>query len=138
MDRMRTSDERVRAGVRNNGWRALLRCAQLVHDRGTPCDLDEIYRLAREHDLAVIEDCAHACGASYRGQPIGSHDGMQAFSFQAVKNLTLGDGGALTVASAGVDARLRRLRWSGIDRSTFERSAGAAYHWEYEVTEVGM
>ncbi len=110
----------------------------VMHYGGTPCDLDEIYRLAREHDLAVIEDCAHACGASYRGQPIGSHDGMQAFSFQAVKNLTLGDGGALTVASAGVDARLRRLRWSGIDRSTFERSAGAAYHWEYEVTEVGM
>jgi dTDP-4-amino-4,6-dideoxygalactose transaminase len=77
---------------------------------------------SREHDLAVIEDCAHACGASYRGQPIGSHEGLQAF--QAVKNLTLGYGGALTIVSAGVDARLRRLRWSGIDRSTFERSAG--------------
>lgn len=110
----------------------------VMHYGGTPCDLDEIYELARAHGIAVVEDCAHACGASYRGRPIGSHEGLHAFSFQAVKNLTLGDGGALTVTSADVDARLRRLRWSGIDRPTFERSSGITYHWQYDVTEVGV
>jgi perosamine synthetase len=110
----------------------------VMHYGGTPCDLDEIYDLAHTHDVAVIEDCAYACGASYRGRPIGSHGDLHAFSFQAVKNLPLGDGGALTVASADFDARLRRLRWSGIDRSTFERSSDSAYRWEYEVTELGV
>ncbi len=110
----------------------------VMHYGGTPCDLDEIYALARERDVAVIEDCAHACGASYRGRPIGSHGELHAFSFQAVKNLALGDGGALTVLSDEVDARLRRLRWFGIDRSTFDRSASDSYSWEYGVTELGV
>ncbi len=110
----------------------------VMHYGGMPCDLDEIYALARERGIAVIEDCAHAFGASYRGRPIGSHGDLHAFSFQAVKNLALGDGGALTVSSEEVDARLRRLRWFGIDRSTFERSAGGSYSWEYAVTELGV
>ena len=94
----------------------------VMHYGGTPCDLDEIYALAGERGIAVIEDCAHAFGASYRGRPIGSHGDLHAFSFQAVKNLPVGDGGALTVSSPDVDARLRRLRWFGIDRSTYERA----------------
>ena len=110
----------------------------VMHYGGMPCDLDEIYALAAERGVAVIEDCAHAFGASYHGRPIGSHGDLHAFSFQAVKNLPLGDGGALTVPSAEVDARLRRLRWFGIDRSTFERSAGGSYSWEYDVTELGL
>lgn len=110
----------------------------VMHYGGTPCDLDEIYALAHERNVAVIEDCAHACGASYRGRPIGSGGDFHAFSFQAVKNLPLGDGGALTVRSADIDARLRRLRWSGIDSSTFERSSGGGYHWDYHVAEIGV
>jgi perosamine synthetase len=110
----------------------------VMHYGGTPCDLDEIYAIAREHGVAVIEDCAHACGAQYRGRPIGSHGDLHAFSFQAVKNLAVGDGGALTVASAEIDARLRRLRWFGISSSTFDRSKGRAYGWDYDVTEPGV
>ena len=110
----------------------------VMHYGGMPCDLDEIYALARAHGLAVIEDCAHACGASYRGRPVGSHGDLHAFSFQAVKNLPVGDGGALTVASAEIDARLRRLRWFGITSSTFDRSEGGAYRWDYDVAELGV
>ncbi len=110
----------------------------VMHYGGTPCDLDEIYRVARERGVPVIEDCAHACGASYRGRPIGSHGALHAFSFQAVKNLPLGDGGALTTPSADVAARLRRLRWFGIESSTFDRSAGGSYRWDYEVVEPGV
>lgn len=113
--------------------RALL----LVHYGGYPCDLDELYALARERRVAVIEDCAHACGAVYRGRRVGSHGDLHAFSFHAVKNLPTGDGGALTVRSPELAARARRLRWFGISSDTFER-ASSAYRWDYAVTELGF
>jgi perosamine synthetase len=109
----------------------------LVHFGGYPCDLDELYQLARSHNIPVVEDCAHACGATYRGRRIGSHGELHAFSFHAVKNLPMGDGGALTVRSPAHDARLRRLRWLGIDRDTFLRTGEAGYEWDYTVAELG-
>ena len=108
-----------------------------VHYGGYPCDLDEFYALAGEHGLRVIEDCAHACGATYKGKRIGSHGDLHAFSFHPVKNLPMSDGGALTVRSKEYDARLRRLRWLGISTDTFERTDGRGYRWAYDVTEVG-
>jgi perosamine synthetase len=64
-----------------------------VHWGGYPCDLDEINNLAKTHNLTVIEDAAHALGASYKGKSIGSISRLTAFSFQAIKHLTTGDGG---------------------------------------------
>lgn len=109
----------------------------LMHYGGYPCDLDEIYALADSHGIPIIEDCAHACGATYKGQRIGSRGSLHAFSFHAVKNLPMGDGGALTVRSEEYDRRLRRLRWFGIDADTFTRSVGKHYRWDYDVDEVG-
>jgi perosamine synthetase len=109
-----------------------------VHLAGYPCDLDELYALARSRGLPVIEDCAHACGAAYKGKRIGSHGELHAFSFQAVKNLPTGDGGGLVVQNERLDARLRRLRWLGIDKDTFGRAQGASYSWNYNVTELGF
>jgi perosamine synthetase len=108
-----------------------------VHYAGYPADLDELYALARERGLEMIEDCAHACGATYKGRRIGSHGQLHAFSFHAVKNLAMGDGGALTLRSERFDGRLRRLRWLGIDKDTFTR-AGRTYAWDYRVEEVGF
>lgn len=113
------------------------RAVVVVHYAGYPADLDELYTLAREHGLAVIEDCAHACGATYKGRRIGSHGELHAFSFHAVKNLTMGEGGALTLRSEPFDGRARRLRWLGIDKDTFAR-AGGSYRWDYLVEEVGF
>ena len=114
------------------------RAVIIVHYGGQPCDLDEIYDIASRHGIAVIEDCAHACGASYRGEPIGSHGSTHAFSFHAVKNLPMGDGGALTLTSEEQERRARRLRWLGIDRSTYDRAAPGSYAWDYDVPEVGF
>jgi len=87
-----------------------------VHWAGYPCDMDEINSLAAEHKLAVVEDAAHALGAAYRGRPIGSISRFTAFSFQAIKHVTTGDGGALCCLS-GEDARAALARrWFGIDR----------------------
>ena len=110
----------------------------VVHYGGYPADLDEIYALANERGITVIEDCAHAAGAEYRGRRIGSHGRFHAFSFHAVKNLPMGDGGALTVSSRDDDERLRRLRWLGIDKDTYRRTGERGYSWEYDVAEVGF
>ena len=65
----------------------------VVHIAGLPADMDEIMRIARKHDLRVVEDCAQAHAAEWRGQKVGSFGDAAAFSFQASKNLTAGEGG---------------------------------------------
>jgi perosamine synthetase len=110
----------------------------LVHYAGYPCDLDEFYSLARSRGITIIQDCAHACGSKYMGKPIGSLGDIHAFSFHAAKNLTTGDGGALTIRSEEFDSRLRKLRCLGIDSDTFQRINSQRYNWDYFVTEVGF
>jgi len=67
-----------------------------VHFAGQPADLDAIIELAERHDLVVIEDCAHAHGATWRGRRVGGFGAFGSFSFQASKNMTAGEGGLLT------------------------------------------
>lgn len=87
-----------------------------VHWGGNPCDLNEIHAIAKEHNLIVIEDAAHALGASYKNKPIGAISDFTCFSFQAIKHLTTGDGGAICMREKKVAERAKSLRWFGIDR----------------------
>jgi len=87
-----------------------------VHWAGYPCDLDEINALAEARKLVVIEDAAHALGATYHGRPLGAISRFTAFSFQAIKHLTTGDGGALCCLRAEDEQRARVRRWFSIDR----------------------
>jgi len=112
------------------------RAIMVVHYGGNPLNMDELYSFAARHSLAVIEDAAHACGSTFHGKRIGSF-GLTCFSFHAVKNVPLGDGGMVTTNDAKIYERLQRLRWMGIDRSTFDRSVGN-YQWEYDVKEIGF
>jgi dTDP-4-amino-4,6-dideoxygalactose transaminase len=106
-----------------------------VHMAGLPCNLSAIREQARRHSLAVIEDAAHAFGASWRGEPVGASDFSTAvFSFYANKNLTTGEGGMITTADPEHAARLRRAISFGLKRST-ER---ADSRWQYEVVERGF
>jgi len=93
-----------------------------VHWGGYPCDLDEINDIAAEHNLAVIEDAAHALGASYKGRPIGVISRFTAFSFQAIKHLTTVDGGALCCLNDDDAYQARRRRWFDIDRENSKPS----------------
>lgn len=93
-----------------------------VHWGGYACDLDEINEIARQHDLAVIEDAAHALGAEYKGRPVGSISRFTAFSFQAIKHLTTGDGGALCCLDADDYYQAKRRRWFDIDRDNAKPS----------------
>lgn len=104
-----------------------------VHWAGYPCDLDELRSIAKEKGCVLIEDAAHAFGARYKGMPIGSHSDFVAFSFQAIKHLTTGDGGALTCAYFDDYKRGKLLRWYGIDREGARRD----FRCEEDIVEYG-
>ena len=114
------------------------RAIMVVHYGGHACEMDKILAIAREHGLRVIEDAAHACGGAYRERMLGGLGDFGCFSFHAVKNLATGDGGMITTGDAEADARLRKLRWLGISRGTWDRVEGRGYSWEYEVQEPGF
>lgn len=103
-----------------------------VHYGGLPCDMDAIGALAAQYSIPVIEDAAHALGATYAGVPIGAISDFTTYSFQAIKQLTTGDGGMLTFKDASLEQKSRRLRWFGIDRTLKQKGI-----WENDITEVG-
>lgn len=114
------------------------RAVLCVHLAGNPCDLDRLTTICKRNDLRLIEDAAHACGASYRGRPIGSISPLTCFSFHAVKNLAMGEGGAISCADPEVDAYLRKMRWLGISKDTFRRTVEHnVYAWQYWVEHLG-
>lgn len=90
----------------------------VVHWGGYPCDMEEIYAIARHNGIKVIEDCAHAYLSSYLGRQIGDcyYSDFAMFSFQAIKHLTCVDGGALCCKNKEDYERGKLLRWYGIDR----------------------
>lgn len=93
-----------------------------VHYAGNPVDLDELREVAAAHNLPIIEDSAHAQGAKYKGNPIGSTGDVATFSFQCVKIVTSGDGGVITTTRPEVYAKLKKQSWYGIDRDTKKTS----------------
>lgn len=87
-----------------------------VHYTGQPCDMDAILEIARKHDLLVIEDGAHALGASYKGKKIGSIADMTCFSFHPVKPVTTGEGGMIVTDNEELYHKLVLYRSHGITR----------------------
>lgn len=87
-----------------------------VHWAGYPCDLKDIHEIASSNNCIVIEDAAHAFLAEYNGSVIGNHSDFVCFSFQAIKHLTTGDGGAIATKSDKHYHLGKRLRWFGIDK----------------------
>jgi perosamine synthetase len=108
-----------------------------VHFAGFPCDIWELQRIANKYGLFLIEDCAHAVGSRYR---IGSVGDFGCFSFHAVKNLPIGDGGMLVVKDKSISGKIRSERWLGIDKDTRtrERLGVCGYEWQYSVPYLGF
>lgn len=109
-----------------------------VHYGGHACKMDEIMEIAEKHGLVVIEDCAHAAGAKYKGKMLGSLGTMGCFSFHAVKNLPTGDGGMVVTNNETIYKKLLKLRWVGINKDTWMRGGGNNYSWRYSVDELGF
>ncbi|MDX1979559.1 MAG: DegT/DnrJ/EryC1/StrS aminotransferase family protein [Bryobacteraceae bacterium] len=111
-----------------------------VHVAGLPCDMDAIWDLAREHDLRVIEDAAHAAGTFHNGTHLGgrgTRSDAVAFSFYANKNMTTGEGGMVTTNSEELAERMRVLRLHGISKDAWKRYTKTG-NWFYEVLEAGF
>ena len=106
-----------------------------VHWGGYPCDMAEIKAIANKHNLVVIEDAAHSPGAIYQGQPVGAISDYTCFSFQAIKHLTTGDGGALCALDPEKAREVFRRRWFGIDRAN--SPINEVGEREYDLFDVG-
>lgn len=109
-----------------------------VHYGGHACRMDEIMEIASRHNLYVIEDVAHGCGGKYKNNMLGSIGLMGCFSFHAVKNLPTGDGGMITTSDEKIYNDLKKLRWVGIDKGTWDRSEKKGYSWQYSVDKLGF
>lgn len=108
----------------------------VVHYRGMPCDMDKIMYLAKKHSLRVIEDAAHAFGSTYKGRRTGSVGDITCFSFDPIKNITCGEGGAIVVHKEQLYKKLLTKRQLGIDKDTWSRYRNKR-SWKYDVLEKG-
>jgi dTDP-4-amino-4,6-dideoxygalactose transaminase len=86
-----------------------------MHYGGQPCDLDRLSRLAGERGLAVVEDAAHAFGTRWNGRPVGAESDVCCFSFDSLKTITCGEGGAVVTADPAVAAICRCKRLLGVE-----------------------
>ena len=108
----------------------------VVHWGGMPCDMDEIHTIAKEYNLLVIEDAAHAPGATYKGNFIGSISDYTCFSFQAIKHITTGDGGAIACKNDEKKNEAITKRWFGIDRANSKPSILGER--QYDINSLGF
>ncbi len=107
----------------------------VVHYGGYTCRMDSILRVASRHNLSVIEDAAHAPGASLNGKALGTFGDVGCFSFFSNKNLSTGEGGMLVTNRDDVAERVRLLRSHGMTTLTWDRYQGHAY--TYDVVDLG-
>jgi len=103
------------------------KAVSLVHFLGIPCPMDEIVGFAKQYDLFVVEDCALAVGATYKGVHVGLSGDVGCFSFYPVKHLTTGDGGMLVTRHADLATRVTSARGFGVDRTFVDRTIPGLY-----------
>ena len=110
-----------------------------VHFAGNPLDMRFLDKLRKKYGFKVVEDAAHATGASFRGEKVGScrWSDLCVFSFHAVKIITTGEGGMVTTNSPELYKKLLRLRTHGITRETHVRPLSMRHPWYYEKLELG-
>lgn len=92
-----------------------------VHFAGLPCDMDAVFALAREFNLKVLEDAAHAVGTEYKGKRIGSFDSVSVFSFHPIKNITTGEGGMVCTRDEKLAEEVSLLKFHGMSREAWKR-----------------
>ena len=130
LDTLNVNRETVEQAMTDN-----TKAIMVVHFAGKPVDMNPILDIG----LPVIEDAAHAVDSYYHGKPCGGIGDVGIYSFDAVKNLTTGEGGGITARRAELIERARILRYCGIGKSGFEAAASSAGDktrwWEYNIQE---
>ncbi len=102
---------------------------------GQPCEHDALRALAERHGLMVIEDGAHALGATYRGRKVGTLHPMTTLSFHPVKHITTGEGGMIVTDDAELATKMRAFRTHGITADFRQRAEAGS--WVYEMVALG-
>lgn len=108
-----------------------------VHFAGRPCDMLEIMSIAREHNLFVIEDCAHAIESSINGCKTGTFGDVGCYSFYVTKNIVTGEGGMVVSANERLIDDMRTKSLHGMSHDAWKRFSSAGYR-HYEVMEAGF
>lgn len=107
-----------------------------VHYGGQPCNMDELLNLSQENSLHIVEDAAHAFGSLYKGGRIGSFGDVTCFSFDPIKNITCGEGGAVVTSNRPLAELIMKKRILGIDKDTWHRYKDKR-SWFYEAVTKG-
>ncbi len=108
-----------------------------VHYAGRPCDMDSLMEIHEKTGIRIIEDAAHAFGSDYKGKKIGSFGDITCFSFDSIKVITCGDGGAMITNDEAVEDLAKKKRLLGIDRKTMVVKDWKKRSWVYDVTTPG-
>ena len=108
-----------------------------VHYAGRPCDMDSLMEIHDKTGIRIIEDAAHAFGSEYKGKKIGSFGDITCFSFDSIKVITCGDGGAIVTNDDIVEDIAKKKRLLGIDRKTMVVKDWKKRSWVYDVTTPG-
>lgn len=126
--------EQVRAAIT-----PLTKAIMPVHYGGLACDMDALFALAKEHELKIVEDAAHALPCTFRKRLIGTLDSdATVFSFYANKSITTGEGGMVVTRDPAIGKRIRVMRLHGIDTDAFNRFTSEKPSWYYEVVAPGF
>ncbi|SOB91369.1 UDP-4-amino-4,6-dideoxy-N-acetyl-beta-L-altrosamine transaminase [Ureibacillus xyleni] len=102
---------------------------------GQPADMDTINKVAKRHNLIVIEDGAHSLGAEYKGRKVGTLADMTMFSFHPVKPITTAEGGIIVTNNDDFYQKLLTFRSHGIEKTSYSSEQG---DWYYEMTNLGF
>ena len=107
-----------------------------VHIYGQVCNIDEILDLAKDHNLRVVEDCAHAVGTFHKSKHVGTIGDTGCFSFYPTKNITTAEGGMVTTNSKKIAEKVKQLRSHGMTKSLKSRYS-SEYPWLFDIIEPG-
>ena len=120
-------------------------CAVIpVHFAGRPCDMDAIMSLKRKNGFKLIEDCAHAIEAEYKGRKTGTFGELGCFSFYVTKNITTGEGGMVVTDNPAYDKKIKILAMQGMTKDAWGRfgDRGYSHYWvvqdgyKYSMTDM--
>jgi dTDP-4-amino-4,6-dideoxygalactose transaminase len=115
----------------------LTRAILPVHFAGRPCDMDAVMDIAGQHNLKVIEDCAHAIETEYKGRKAGTIGDFGCFSFYVTKNITTGEGGMVLSRREEDISRIKVLGLHGMSKDAWQRFSDEGYK-HYQVVECGF
>ena len=107
-----------------------------VHFAGRPCVMDEIMKISRGHRFKVVEDCAHAISAGYKGKGVGRFGDIGCFSFYVTKNITTGEGGMITTDNQEYEEKIKTLALHGMTKDAWQRFNDQGYK-HYDVIYAG-